>query len=625
MPTPVAPAERKTAPSRKRGNPAGVVGGVALLGVLLTAGILPRMHRAEALRQQSTEQSGARPVTVVTPMHATGEEDLSLPGNMEAIEQTALNSRVAGYLRSRYVDIGDRVKKGQLLAEIDAPEVDQQLNEARAEAVKAEAAIEQARAVQGTQRAAVTQAQADASKAEAAIAQAQADAAKMQAAFQAAQAETQRASAGVTAQNAEVTRMGANVGQAKAAVVRAQAGVAQARQGLAERKANQAKALSDQEIAKKTWERWTVLLKQDAVSVQDTEEKKAEYDARASDVQAAAAAVSSAQANVEAAQAAVEAAKSDQSAAEASVNTSQANTQAAQAGVSSNQANVQASQEAIRSSQASVDAARAAWKSSLSSVKAAQQRVDAAGWEVRSAQAALKSARANVERFAIMQQFEKITAPFDGVVVSRSVDTGSLVNAGTPAPLTEGLPGSTRGGLFMIARSDQLRIRIYVPQAFVPRIKNRQPALVTVAEFPHREFQGEVRLVAGALDPNSRTMVVGVLLPNKDHLLTPGMLGSVKLTPAGEERSLRVSSTTLLIGAEGTRVVTVTPEGKIHFVPVTLGNDLGKEVEVRDGLTGTEQLVDNPADDLTEGASVKAIPAVAEPAEGEKPPAGKGH
>jgi RND family efflux transporter MFP subunit len=631
MPSPVTQADRKSTPPRidggrrKRGNPAGVIGAVALLGALLAAGILPRLHRAEALRHEVIDQAAPRLVSVVTPLHGASAEDLVLPGNMEAIEQTALNSRVAGYLRSRYVDIGDSVKRGQLLAEIDAPEVEQQLAQARSEAVKAEAAIEGARAVLGTQRAAVAQAQADASRFEAAIAQAQADTAKTQAAFQAAQAETQRATAGVTAQNAEVTRTRANVGQARAAVVRAQAGVAQARQSLAERKANQAKALSDQEIAKKTWERWTQLLKQDAVSVQDAEEKKALYEARASDVQAAGAAVSSAQANVEAAQAAVEASRSDVAAAEASVGTTQANVQAAQAGVSSNQASAQAGQEAIRSSQASVEAARAAWKSSQAMVRAAQQRVGAAEWDVRSAQAALKSARANVERIMVMQRFEKITAPFDGVVVSRSVDTGSLVNAGTPAPTTEALPGSTRGGLFMVARSDFLRIRIYVPQAMVPRIKNRQPALVTVREFPHREFHGEVRLVAGALDPNSRTMVVGVLLPNEDHLRTPGMVGSVRLASGGEEQSLRVPSATLVIGAEGTRVATVTPEGTIHYVTVELGDDLGKEVEIRNGLTGKEQLVDSPSDDLVEGASVKAVPVQSEPAEGEKPPAGKPH
>lgn len=608
---------RPSAAPRKKGSAAGPVAAVALLGVLLAAGILPRMRRAGALTNDAKEAAGPPVVSVLTPIHAQDDQDLVLPGNMEAIEQTAINARTAGYMKVHYVDLGAHVKKGQLLAEIESPEVDQQLAQARADAVKAEAAVAEARASVGTQRAAVEQARADAAKYEAAVAQAQADAAKTRASVQSAQAETQRANAGVTAQNAEVTRMGAGVGQAKAALARAQATLIQTREALSEKKANLTKAISDQNIAKTTWERWAKLVDQGAVSGQEADEKKATYDARAADVEAAKASVSSAQANVEAAQAAVEASKSDVAAAEASVNTSQANVQAAQAGVGSNQANVQAAQEAVRSSDASVQAARSAWKSALANVRAAQQKVDAAQSDVSSAQAALKSAQANVQRYVIMQSFEKIYAPFDGVIVSRSVDNGALVNAGTTPPATEGLPGSTKGGMFMIARSDQLRIRVYVPQTFINRIHNGQKAIVTVKEFPHREFEGKVMLVAGALDPNSRTEVVGILLQNQDHLLTAGMYGEVRIAPEGVERSIHVPSSTLLIGTEGTRVATVTKAGTVHFVDVQLGDDLGTEVEIRGGLQGNEQLIDTPGDDLSEGTKVKAVPAPPKAKEGE--------
>lgn len=607
-PKPIVPAKRKT-----RGW-TSVIGVTGLLGVLLAAGVVPRLQHAKALHAEEKEaETAPNGVTVATPIHATGDADLLLPGNIEAVEQTAVNARTSGYVQRWYVDIGARVKAGQLLATIQSPEVDQQVAQARADEAKAQANLDQAKASLGTQRAAVEQARADSARFQAAIAQANADAAKAEATYQVARAESQRAQAGVTFNKAEVSKTGANLGQAKAALSRQQATLAQARQALAEKKAAVVKAQSDVEIARKTWERWRDLVDASAVSVQDADEKKAVYDARQADLQAAQAAVSAAESNIQAAQAGVEASRSDVDAAQASIGSSEANVQAAEAGANSGSANVDAVHASVQSSQANVDAAKAAWKSSLASIRAAQQRVDAAQSEVRSAEAALRSAHANVERYTVMQSFQQVTAPFDGVITARNVDTGTLVNAGAgpavAAAKTDNSPTAStmRSGLFGIARTDTLRLQVNVPQTFVREIKTGQRANVTVREFPQREFTGQVARIAGALDPSSRTMLVEVRLPNPNALLVPGMYAEVKLAPAGANRALHVPATTLLIDAEGTRVAVVNADRKIHFQKVELGQDFGTEVEVRNGLRGNEELVENPGDELVEGMPVKVV------------------
>lgn len=591
-----------------------VVGAAGLLGALLAAGIIPRMQHAQVLHADEKEAASAPSgVTVATPIHATGDADLTLPGSIEPIEQAAVNARTSGYVQRWYVDIGARVKAGQLLATIQSPEVDQQVAEAQADVAKAQANLDQSKANVGTLRAAVEQARADAARYEAAISQAKADSSKAEANYQGARADAQRAQAGVTFGKAEVSKTGANLGQAKAALARQQAAVAQARQGLAEKKAAQAKAQTDVEIARKTWERWKQLVDAGAVSGQEADEKKALYDGRVSDLQAAQAAVSSSEANIEAAQAAVEASRSDVEAAQASIGSSEANVQAAEAGVNSGSANVDAVQASVQSSQANIEAAKASWRSSLASIRAAQQRVDAASSEVRSAEAAVRSARANVQRFTVLQSFQQVTAPFDGVVTARNVDTGTLVTAGAGPAVTSGKGDNTptsstlRAGLFGIARSDVLRIQVNVPQTFLREIKTGQRASVLIREYPQREFTGQVARIAGALDPSSRTMLVEVRLPNPNALLVPGMYAQVKLAPAGANRALRVPATTLMIDAEGTRVAVVTADHKVQFRKVELGQDFGTEVEVRNGLRGDEELIESPGDELVEGMPVKVV------------------
>jgi multidrug efflux pump subunit AcrA (membrane-fusion protein) len=584
--------------------------GAFLLAGLLGLGIVPRWQKSAALRAAAqTENASAAVVSVVAPVRAPAGGDLTLPGGIEAIEQTAINARTSGYLRRRYVDIGSRVQAGQLLAEIDSPEVVQQLEQARADAARADAGLSQARAVLARTQAGVEQARADAAKAGATVEQARADVARTEAAHQQAQAETSRAQAGVSQGNAEVTRMGANVGQARAALAGSQAGLAQAKQDLAAKQAELVRDRANLQIAEKSWKRWEGLVREGAVSAQEADERRSQFEARQAEVHASESAVSATQARVEAVQASVEASRSDIEAAQASVGSSQATVQAAQAGVGSNEASVRAAQAAVTSGQANAAATLSAWRASRASVRAAERQVDAARSDVAAAAAAVRSSQANVRRYTVLQSFQRVVAPFAGVITARNVDNGTLITAGGPPASGDSAAasgnGAMRGGLFGIARTDTLRILVQVPQTFVNSVRPGQQARITLREFPRREFVGEVFRLAGALDSTSRTLLAEIRLRNPGNLLAPGMYADIQLAPVGVEQALRVPSNTLILGADGTRVATVTRERKVHLQSVQLGRDLGTEVEITNGLRGDEKLISNPTDDLVENTPVQ--------------------
>ena len=177
---------------------------------------------------------------------------------------------------------------------------------------------------------------------------------------------------------------------------------------------------------------------------------------------------------------------------------------AARANVSSSQADEQAAQEDIAAAKESVNAAASMVASSRSNVEAAKASVDASRASVdasranvQAAQAATGSSAANTRRYATLQSFERLVAPFPGVITSRSIDAGSLVKADDSA--------NTKSGLFGLARTDVLRIMVNVPQTYAATIQTGQKTNVTIREFPGRVFTGVIARNAGSLDPSTRT------------------------------------------------------------------------------------------------------------------------
>ena len=528
---------------------------VVTIGVMLTVGIVPRMSRNVSLAQGVKEARSHVPEVVVIKPHYAADTGMVLPGNIEAINQTTVNARSTGYLKRLYVDIGSKVTAGQLLAEIGAPDMDQQAAQAAAQA-------EQARAL-------ARQSAVDVKRQSIGVAQSQAEVARQQATLE--QARAQVTSAEAAATQAEVAEQGAE----------SQLTHAMHQHDVQQAVVSQQKAQLD--LAEVTYKRYKALVDQGFETQQDLDQSLAA-------LKTAQAQQASAQASLKAAQADVVSAQKQVSASRAAINAAHANVEAAKR-------NVQANMAALKSIEAGEQFARETVS------------VSRAGLEAN--KAAVNSSIANASRFRTMQGFERIVAPFDGVITARNVDLGALViadtnpaSSGTSATISNSSTSIAGSGLLAIARTDEVRIQVSIPQAFVPSLNAGSTASVTVRELPGREYSGTISLRSGAIDTVSRTQMVEVHLPNKDHALVPGMYAEVQVTPANPPRSLRVPGTALIVDASGTRVGVVTKDNKVKMRPVVVGRDFGREVEVLSGLKGREQIVNNPSDLLQDGDTV---------------------
>jgi RND family efflux transporter MFP subunit len=355
----------------------------ALLGVVIYRGIAERRHATAALVQQTNED--AVPTVVVTyPKADAPAEEIVLPGNTQAFTDTPIYARTNGYLKRWYFDIGARVKAGQLLAEIETPEVDQQLDQARADLATAEANLA---------------------------------------------------------------------------------------------------------LAKSTAERWQFLLKSDSVSKQETDEKVGDYNAK----------------------------------------------------------------------KATVDAMES-----------------------------------NVKRLEQLRDFEKVYAPFSGVITARNVDTGALIDAGANTPGHE---------LFHMAAIKTLRVYVNVPELYSRAARPGATADLTLDEFPGRVFHGRLVRNANAIDSSSHTLLVEVDVDNPTGELLPGAYVLVHLKLPRQISSVTIPSNTLLFRSEGLRVAVVR-DNRAVMVPIKIGRDYGDTVEVVSGLQPNEAVIVNPADSLLSGTPV---------------------
>lgn len=358
---------------------------VVAIGVALAVGGLPRFAAHAAVARQTAALSEPT-VSVVAPTRAPAEQTLLLPGDVQPYQEASLYARTSGYLRRWYADIGTHVQSGQLLAEIDAPEVDAELRQARSDA---------------------------------------------------------------------------------------------------------ATAAANYEIARVTANRWKDMLKSNAVSRQSSEEN-------------------------------------------------------------------------------------------VSTMKAKQ--------------AMLAAARANVDRLTQLQSFERVVAPFDGVVTMRNVDTGALIDAGN---------GGTPAALFQLAETDRLRVFVNVPQDQSAEVAPGATTQLRVAQYPGRVFTGTVARNSGAIDPGSRTLRVEVDVNNPDGALLPGSFAEVSLPLSSTQPGWSVPANVLLFRPGGVQVAVVDASGVVQLRNVTLGRDFGTRVEILTGLQGSEQIIANPGDAIGAGQRVR--------------------
>jgi RND family efflux transporter MFP subunit len=226
----------------------------------------------------------------------------------------------------------------------------------------------------------------------------------------------------------------------------------------------------------------------------------------------------------------------------------------------------------------------------------AKQDVDNAVGAYEADKAIVESQGANLKRLEQLVAFEKVTAPFDGVITARNTDIGMLINAGN---------GGTTQELFRMATTDKLRVFVSVPQthsrAAIPGLN----AELTLTEFPGRRFIGKIARNAGSIDPSTRTLLTEVDIDNTSGTLLPGAYAEVHLKLPAATPALMLPVTALIFRAEGLRVAVVR-DGKAQLVTVTLGRDFGTEVEVTSGLTEHDQVILSPPDSLSAGAAVRA-------------------
>jgi RND family efflux transporter MFP subunit len=398
-PAPQAGHDHEAAPEQKPISPRKALLGVALLlaaaALLAGFGILSRARADKALAE-STHELAAPTVIAATPKLGAPVDSFVLPGNVTAWTDSPIYARTSGYLTRWYFDIGARVKKGALLAEISTPEVDQQL------------------------------------------AQAQAD---------------------------------LNTAQATANNARIQA------------------------------ERYTGLVKTNAVSRQDTD-------------------------------------------------------------TFVNQASATA--------------------------------------------AAVRSAQANVERLRDLKSFEKVYAPFDGVVTARTIDTGQLIDTGAGKEL------------FHLQAIQTLRVYASLPQVYSNAVKRGSKIDLTFAEHPGKTYLGTLTRTSDAIDPASRTLLVEIDVDNHAGELLPGSLAQVhfKTPPAGP--TFVVPAAALIFRKEGLRVAVVVNGNVAHLLPVVIGEDDGGSVQIVTGLSASDRVIQDPPDSLIEGEKVTVVSPGASPDSGGK-------
>ncbi|MDF5722948.1 MAG: efflux RND transporter periplasmic adaptor subunit [Rhizonema sp. PD37] len=428
------PQAKKASKNQKRGI--GGIGwavlGVVVFGSLLAIGILPRISQQSELKKEVKAENAVPSVEVITPKRGDAATNLELPGSVVSLNQTTIYARTSGYLRRWLANIGDRVQKGQLLAEIDSPDVDQQVAQARADLAQAEANLVQSRA--------------------------------------------------------NLSKGFSDLKQARANLL----------------------------IALQTWQRWKVLSQEGVVSKQDADTRYATY------------------------------------------------------------------------------------KANLASVESAENTVNSDKANVNAVQAALNSSRANFHRNAVLQSFEKVTAPFTGVITTRNVDAGVLITAGSGT-------STNNTSLYTIAAYDTLDVNVSVPQTLAASLQVGQTAKILVRELPQQVFIGKVIRTSNAIDPTTRTLLTQLEVPNTDNILRPGMYATAIFSIDRAERPLTIPASALVINAQGTQVATVTNNQTIHFQKVVLGRDYGTEVDINSGLTGNEQILINPTVDQTEGLRVRPV------------------
>jgi RND family efflux transporter MFP subunit len=222
----------------------------------------------------------------------------------------------------------------------------------------------------------------------------------------------------------------------------------------------------------------------------------------------------------------------------------------------------------------------------------AQQEVDTSNQNLNAQNAALQAADANVKRLEQMQSFERVVAPFDGVITQRLINEGDLINAGN---------GGNGAQLFRISKISTMRVFIPVPEVYGSQITPGLKAELTLTELPNNRFEGAVVRTSHSIDPGSHTLLTEVDVPNPSGKLLPGAYANIHLRLAQQPQELLVPTGAVLFQAAGPQVVIVNANNQLELRKVAVGNDLGNMIQITGGLALTDRVVASPPDYVVNG------------------------
>jgi RND family efflux transporter MFP subunit len=251
-----------------------------------------------------------------------------------------------------------------------------------------------------------------------------------------------------------------------------------------------------------------------------------------------------------------------------------------------------AAQQQAASSEGLARSTAERWRSLRDKDAVTQQDLDERQSTFLQAQANLASAEANTLRLRNLQGFNKVVAPFDGVVTSRNIDVGDLVDAGN---------GGVGKALFKVAQIDPLRLYVFVPQVYAQQVKVGDTVTVSLPGHQGEEYVGSIARTARAIDTGTRTMQVEIRVPNPKDALIAGAYVQVNLPIKQDGEALLIPINVLLFRPDGPRVATVDGTGHVRLSAVKLGTDFGSSVAVLDGLKADDRIILNPADSLADG------------------------
>jgi RND family efflux transporter MFP subunit len=235
------------------------------------------------------------------------------------------------------------------------------------------------------------------------------------------------------------------------------------------------------------------------------------------------------------------------------------------------------------------------WTEMLSQDSVSQQDTDEKTSDLSAKQATVAAAQANVNRLDALESFKRIVAPFDGIVTARKTDIGDLIDAG----------GGEGRELFTVSDAHQLRVYVSVPQSDSAAIKPGMTATLTVPEHPGMTFDAKLLDTDDSITQSSGTMLVQLEVDNQQGLLIPGEYTEVHFAMPTDPHSLLIPASSLIFRHSGLQVAVLGQDNHALLKPVTIGTDLGTQVEIASGLDATDRVIDNPPDSIANGDAVR--------------------